>query len=44
MVSTGRLTLTNDAAYHLVMDVAAGVLDEVSDIAELLAPATASWP
>jgi len=31
-----RLTLTNDAAYDLVMDVAAGKLDVVDDIAAIL--------
>jgi len=31
-----RLTLTNDAAYNLVMDVAAGKLDRVDDIAAVL--------
>ena len=31
-----RLTLTNDAAYNLVMDVAAGKLDRVDDIAAAL--------
>jgi death-on-curing protein len=39
-----RLTLTNDAAYDLVVAVASGTLDEVADIAELLAHATAPWP
>ncbi len=31
-----RLTLTNDEAYTLVMDVASGRLDDVGDIAERL--------
>ena len=31
-----RLTLTNDAAYDLVMDVAAGKLDVVGDVAAVL--------
>jgi death on curing protein len=31
-----RLTLTNEAAYELVMRVAKGDLDQVSDIAALL--------
>jgi death-on-curing protein len=35
-----RLTLTNDAAYHLVMNVAAGQIDAVEDIAAILQPAT----
>jgi death on curing protein len=37
-----RLTLTNDAAYDLVMSVASGQLDQVDDIAEVLHSAT--WP
>ena len=35
-----RLTLTNDAAYNLVMSVAAGELDTVDAIAAVLQPAT----
>ena len=35
-----RLTLTNDAAYELVMSVASGRLDVVDDIAALLRGAT----
>jgi len=35
-----RLALTNDAAYNLVMNVAAGQLDAVDDIAAILQPAT----
>lgn len=35
-----RLTLTNDAAYDLVISVAAGQLDAVDDIAAMLRPAT----
>jgi death on curing protein len=35
-----RLTLTNDAAYELVMGVAAGDLDSVDEIAAILRPAT----
>ena len=31
-----RLTLTNDAAYDLVMNVASGYLDSVDDIAAIL--------
>lgn len=31
-----RLTLTNDEAYTLIMDVASGQLDDVADIAERL--------
>jgi death on curing protein len=36
-----QLTLSNDAAYDLVMGVAAGQLDDVADIAEALRNATA---
>jgi len=35
-----RLTLTNDAAYDLVMGVAAGDLDSVGEIAAVLRQAT----
>jgi death-on-curing protein len=35
-----RLTLSNDAAYDLVMKVAAGELDTVDDITAILRPAT----
>jgi death-on-curing protein len=35
-----RLTLSNDEAYTLVMDVAAGTLDDVSSIAECVATGT----
>ena len=35
-----RLTLANDAAYDLVINVAAGQLDMVDDIAAILQPAT----
>jgi len=35
-----RLTLTNDEAYELIVDVAAGKLDSVDDIASVLATAT----
>ena len=35
-----RLTLTNDAAYGLVINVAAGQLDAVDSIAAILRPAT----
>jgi hypothetical protein len=35
-----RLTLTNDAAYDLVMDVAAGDLDSVEEVAAVLRQAT----
>ena len=35
-----RLTLTNDEAYELIMNVAEGKLDSVDDIAAVLATAT----
>jgi death-on-curing protein len=35
-----RLTLSNDEAHELIMDVAAGKLDSVDDIAAVLATAT----
>jgi death on curing protein len=35
-----RLTLTNDAAYNLVISVASGQLDTVDEIADALRPAT----
>ena len=38
-----RLTLTNGAAYKLVMNVAAGQLDAVDDIAAILHGATEPW-
>jgi len=38
-----RLALTNDEAYDLVMAVADGRLDAVSDIAAALGPATEPW-
>jgi death on curing protein len=37
-----RLTLTNDQAYDLVMNVAAGELDQVEEIAAILQTATCS--
>jgi death-on-curing protein len=39
-VNGRRLTLTNDEAYELVMNVAQGILDSVDDIAAFLATAT----
>jgi death-on-curing protein len=39
-VNGRRLTLTNDEAYELVMNVAEGKLDSVDDIAAVLATAT----
>ena len=38
-----RLTLTNDAAYELVFNVAAGQVDTVDDIANILRRATTPW-
>lgn len=38
-----RLTLTNDEAYHLVMAVAGGTLDNVDEIAARLVRATRPW-
>jgi death-on-curing protein len=35
-----RLTMTNDAAYEFIVDIASGALDEVPDIAQRLAQAT----
>jgi death-on-curing protein len=42
-VNGRRLTLTNDAAYDLIMAVAAGALDDVEGIAAALARATTTW-
>lgn len=39
-----RLTLTNDQAYDLVMEVAAGVLDQAEEIAAILQAAAAPRP
>jgi death-on-curing protein len=39
-----RLTLTNDQAYPLVMNVAGGELDQVEEIAAILQAATAPRP
>ena len=39
-----RLTLTNDAAYELIMQVAAGELDSVDEIAAILEKSTAPRP
>ena len=39
-VNGWRLTLTNDRAYDLVMQIAAGQLDSVDDIAAILRNAT----
>ncbi|MGO8887250.1 MAG: type II toxin-antitoxin system death-on-curing family toxin [Streptosporangiaceae bacterium] len=43
-VNGRRLTLTNDEAYGLIVDVAAGKLDSVDDIAAILATATEPRP
>jgi death-on-curing protein len=39
-----RLTLSNDQAYHLVMDIAAGRQDEVAAIADILRSHSRSDP
>ena len=39
-VNGRRLILTNDAAYDLIINVAAGQLDSVDDIADILRTAT----
>ena len=39
-----RLTLTNDEAYDLIIDVAAGVLDDVGSIAAALKAGSAPRP
>lgn len=39
-----QLTLTNDQAYDLVMDVATGALDDVDTLAVKLAAACDAWP
>jgi death-on-curing protein len=38
-----RLTLSNDEAYHLIVDVASGQLDEVGEVAERLSEGSAPW-
>jgi death-on-curing protein len=38
-----RLTLSNEGAYTLVMEVASGRLDDVSGIAELIEAGTGPW-
>jgi death-on-curing protein len=43
-VNGRRLTLTNDEAYDLIIDVAAGKLDSVHGIASILAAATEPRP
>jgi death on curing protein len=39
-----RLTLTNDAAYELIMQVAVGELDSVGEIAAILKKSTGARP
>jgi death-on-curing protein len=43
-VNGHRLTLTNDEAYELIMNIAPGKLDSVEDIAAILAKATEPRP
>jgi death on curing protein len=43
-VNGRRLTITNDDAYNLVIDVATGHLDSVEEIARRLRPATEPRP
>jgi death-on-curing protein len=43
-VNGHRLTLTNDAAYELIMQVAAGELDSVDEIAAILEKSTGPRP
>jgi death on curing protein len=43
-VNGRRLALTNDAAYDLVMQIATGQLDSVSDIAAILEKSTEPRP
>lgn len=43
-VNGRRLTLSNDAAFDLIMQVAVGQLDSVGDIAAILGTATQSRP
>jgi len=42
-VNGRRLTLTNDQAYELVMDVAAGELDEITGIASRIRDGSRPW-
>jgi death on curing protein len=39
-----RLAISNDDAYELVMRVAVGDLDEITDISHLLVASTGPWP
>jgi death on curing protein len=43
-VNGHRLTLTNDAAYELIMQAAAGELDSVDEIAAILEKSTGPRP
>ncbi|MBO9569892.1 MAG: type II toxin-antitoxin system death-on-curing family toxin [Cellulomonas iranensis] len=42
-VNGTRLTATNDEAYELIMDVAAGRVDDVASIRDRLASLTGPW-
>lgn len=42
-VNGTRLTATNDQAYDLIMDVAAGRVDDVESIRDRLDPLTEAW-
>jgi death on curing protein len=42
-LNSRRLTLTNDAAYELVISIASGQLDTVEEIAAILQHATEPW-
>ena len=42
-VNGTRLTATNDQAYGLIMDVAAGRVDDVESIRDRLDPLTEAW-
>jgi len=42
-VNGRRLTLTNEEAYELVMDVAAGELDEITEIASRIKDGSRPW-
>ena len=43
-INRRRLTLSNDAAYNLIMQVAAGHLDSADEIAAMLATVTERRP
>jgi death-on-curing protein len=42
-VNGRRLTMTNEEAYELIMDVAAGKIDSVDEITAVLATSTRPW-